>query len=277
MVLDGPAPGGESPEDPPPPRLTPEHLFHAHLKDIEALIRLVARLNGLTPEERDEFAGEVRLHLIEDDYAILRQFKGNAKLTTYLTTVIQRQYLDYRNKVWGKWRPSAVARRLGPIATRLDRLTTRDGLSFDEAVNVLQTNEGVTLSREELLAIFQQLPKRKPKRFVSDEVLEDAPSPVPTSEEAMLARERSDASEQAKAALERALRTLEPQDRLIVKLAYNDHMTLATISRLMDLEQKPLYRRLKKIEARLRTALEAEGISGSDLGGFGNDPEEPDA
>ena len=34
---------------------------------------------------------------------------------------------------WGKWRPSAVAKRLGPTAVLLDRLLTRDGRPFDDA------------------------------------------------------------------------------------------------------------------------------------------------
>jgi RNA polymerase sigma factor for flagellar operon FliA len=274
MVLDGPAPGAPSPAVSPTAVPTPERLFHANLHVIEAVIRHVANRHRLAPDERDEFASDVRLRLIENDYEIVRRFEHRSSLRTYLATVIQRLFLDYRNKAWGKWRPSAEARRLGPIATRLERLITRDGLSFDEAVGVLQTNEGVTMSRDELHAIFDRLPMRTPKRFVGEQALDDLLAPAATTEDALVAREQAAAAARAQQALDRALARLPAQDQLIVRLRYADEMTIAQIARLMHLEQKPLYRRLARIREDLRAALEADGVTAPDVLGAG--PEDDD-
>src|SRR6185503_194492 len=97
-----------------------EQRFLSALSDIERVIRFIARRNRLGRAEEEEFAGEVRLAFVEDDYRILDRFQGNSSLRTYLTVVIQRLFLDYRQKLWGKWRPSAEAQRRGPLACRLE-------------------------------------------------------------------------------------------------------------------------------------------------------------
>jgi len=45
--------------------------------------------------------------------ALLAKFEGRSSLRTFLTVVIQRLFLDHRISAWGKWRPSAEARRGG--------------------------------------------------------------------------------------------------------------------------------------------------------------------
>ena len=71
------------------------------------------------------------LKLIDDDYQILRGFRERSSLRTYLSTVVERLFLDYRIRQWGKWRPSAQARRAGALAVRLEALLHRDGVPFE--------------------------------------------------------------------------------------------------------------------------------------------------
>ena len=78
---------------------------------------------------------------------MLRRFEGRSSLTTYITVVVQRLFLDRRNRLWGKWRPSAEARRLGPTAVLLERLVSRDGWSAEQALETLRVNHGVTVDR----------------------------------------------------------------------------------------------------------------------------------
>jgi RNA polymerase sigma-70 factor (ECF subfamily) len=49
-----------------------------------------ARSVRLTPEDRDDLSGEVFLALLKDDFAILRHFRGQSSLATYLTVVARR-------------------------------------------------------------------------------------------------------------------------------------------------------------------------------------------
>ncbi|MDW8036808.1 MAG: sigma-70 family RNA polymerase sigma factor [Thermoguttaceae bacterium] len=56
------------------------------------VIKHTAQARGirLSAEERDDLCGEVFLHLLQDDFAILRHFRGQSSLATYLTVVARR-------------------------------------------------------------------------------------------------------------------------------------------------------------------------------------------
>ena len=49
-----------------------------------------ARSIRLTREDRDDLCAEVFLQMIRDDFAILRRFRGQSSLATYLTVVARR-------------------------------------------------------------------------------------------------------------------------------------------------------------------------------------------
>src|SRR5215510_1984357 len=89
-----------------------EALFLASLPVIDDITGQVCRRHRLSAAEADDFRSEVRLHFIDRDYEVLRRFEQRSSLPTYVTVVIQRLFLDYRNRLWGKWRPSADAKRL---------------------------------------------------------------------------------------------------------------------------------------------------------------------
>lgn len=44
----------------------------------------------LRPEDVEDLAAEVLLQIVANDYAVLRQFRGNASLATYLTVIARR-------------------------------------------------------------------------------------------------------------------------------------------------------------------------------------------
>src|SRR6478672_4714082 len=123
--------------DAPPPLDTrpPEKIFLESLPVIREIIAHSAR--GLSRQDGEDFSQTVMVRLIEEDYRILREFKGRSSLRTYLAIAIKRMLLDYQNHLWGKWHPSAEAKRLGPTAIWLERLLYRDKLSFEEACRVI--------------------------------------------------------------------------------------------------------------------------------------------
>jgi RNA polymerase sigma-70 factor (ECF subfamily) len=49
-----------------------------------------ARSTRLTPEDRDDLTAEVFLNIVKDDFAVLRHFRGQASLATYLAVVARR-------------------------------------------------------------------------------------------------------------------------------------------------------------------------------------------
>lgn len=236
-----------------------EAVFLANLTVIDGVVRFVCQRHKLHGSEAEEFSSEVKLRLVENDYEVFRRFQQRSSLRTYLTIVIQRIYLDYRNHLWGKWRPSAEARRLGPLAIRLESLLARDGLRFDQACEVLRTNEGVTATESDLAEIAVRLPQRPGRARVGEEALDLVPASG-DFDDRVLSRERREASRRVLAALGGAVKALGDQDRLILRLKFQNGLGIADIARALHLEQKPLYRRLDALLHRLRAALEAAGI-----------------
>src|SRR4030095_12695742 len=114
-------------------------LFIEQAGTIDAILRQVCHRRRLAVDPCEEFSSWVRLRLLEGNSAILRKFAGRSTPRTFLVTVIQRLYLDWRNKEWGKWRPSTAARRKGAVAIELERLVLRDRLAVgEEGAAVLQ-------------------------------------------------------------------------------------------------------------------------------------------
>jgi RNA polymerase sigma factor (sigma-70 family) len=245
--------------------VTPAEQFLANLALIERIIAYTSVRHRLSKTDRDEFASYARLELIEDDYRPLRLFNGRSKLSTYLTTVIARLYLDFRIRQWGKWRPSSEARRLGPLAIQLERLLTRDRLTREEAFEQLRSGLPDPPSWSEIEELCARLPLRVPRQMVSDEVLSTMAATDPPVERELLAAEGAARWTHALAALKRAIDQLDPIDQAIIRLRYQDGMTVPNIATMVHLEAKPLYRRLERLHEQLRLTLERAGVSAAEI------------
>jgi RNA polymerase sigma factor (sigma-70 family) len=242
-----------------------QQLFLDNLGLIDQVVRFVARRHHLSAVEQDDFRGLVHLKLVEHDYAILRKFEGRSSLATFLTTVISRIFLDDRIARWGKWRPSAAARRLGPIAMALEQLMSRDGMSFDSAVETLRVNHHIKESDARLADMRLRLAVRPPRREAGEDELVDVATTDRPADDAVGRAERTELAARIGRALGQALRALEPQDVLILKLRFLDEFPVSQIARTLGLDQKPLYRRIDQLLHRLCAALLAEGLSREDV------------
>jgi RNA polymerase sigma factor (sigma-70 family) len=238
-----------------------EALFLQNLPIIDAAIGQVCRRHHLTAAEAEDFASDVRLHIIERNYEPLRKFQGRSTLRTYLVVVIQHLFLDYRNRVWGRWRPTVEAKRQGPIAILVERLIVRDGRALDEVIETLRTHYGVEMD-ERLQTLCIRLAKRAPARqFVGELEAGAVESAGPLPDANVLRREHDFRAKRVQTALDRVKQALLAEERLILKMHFEDGVSVADIARVLDVNQKKLYRRLEKLLARLREGLEAEGIS----------------
>jgi RNA polymerase sigma factor (sigma-70 family) len=244
--------------------MTPRELFEANVAIIKRVVRDIARRKHLDADTCDELGGIVNLRLIENDYEILRQYRGHCAIRTYLTTVILNIYLDMRNGEWGKWRSSAAAKEMGDDAIKLEMLIVRDGFKFDEACEMLWTR-GIARSRRELEEIFNRLPRRTPRRFVNDDVLEMVSVQYLDAEHMARAAQHRDTKRRAVASLHRALKRLPEDDRLLLKMRYFEGLNVANVSRGLHLPQKPLYRRLDQLRQRLRKDLLADGVDPDEI------------
>jgi RNA polymerase sigma factor (sigma-70 family) len=244
-------------DQPPAPPSSPKDIFLANLDLIRKLAAHVARRHHASAEEAEEFASELQLKFMADDYAVFRKFKGTSSLKTYLTVVAVNFFKDFRNHHWGKWRPSAAAKALGPVAILLEKLVYREGWSFKEACEILQTNHKVSESLQELEEIWKQLPtrtvwqggKKKP-----DDAPDPGPGPAPVLGEDQEIRER------IALALKKALDSLSADDRLLVKMLIMDRLKIVDIAKILCMKPGHLYRQWEKILLQLKSDLEREGL-----------------
>ncbi len=242
---------------------TPDPYLEHH-ETIERSIEFVCRRHRLTRDDAEDFASAVRLRLLADDAAVLRKFEGRSSINTFLVAVVTHQYQDWRNAQWGKWRPSAEAKRIGPLAILLETRLLRDGLTMDEAVETLRTNHGVVESRDALEEIAARLPVRHQRVFVTTDSLDDRPAEHGNPESHVARQEAGVMAQRASVALETALATLTPEDLVIIRLRFYKDLRISDIAKVLNLDQRGLYRRLEQVCRSLRAALESDGIMGDD-------------
>jgi RNA polymerase sigma factor (sigma-70 family) len=237
----------------------------ACLPVIDEVTAHVCRRHRLSADESEDFMSEVRLHFIQREFEPLRRFEGRSSLRTYLTVVISRLFLNYRNRLWGRWRPSTEAKRLGPSGILIERLVARDGWTFDQVVTMFRVNHGETL--EGPLAGFcvkvsQRLPGRQ---VVAEREAEGLQSSAASPDAHLLRAEHEFLAKRVQVALDRALEALEPEERLLLKMRFEERLSIADIARALHRDQKRLYRVVERVLATLGRMLEADGICREDV------------
>ena len=226
-------------------------LLTQHRTHIQRVLQEFARAHYLSHDETLEFAAVVDRALERNDYALLRGFEGRSTWETYLTTVISREFFGFQAELWGGWRPSADAMRLGPAATLLEELVTRDQLAFEEAVRVMRSSHRVDLSRERLHELYRDLGLDHP----APDRREESPDT-----EAAEARKRA-----IESAMADALALLSPDERLMLRLRYTDREPLTRIAKLLMDDPRPVQRRIEKARAVFRAALLTQGIKAEEI------------
>ena len=235
-----------------------ERLFLQQLPVIDRIIAIIGRRNALSASDADEFGAWARGRLTDNDYAILRKFGGRSSMPTYLSVVLGNLFRDYRNSIWGRWRPSAAAVRMGPIGIRLEELLVRDSCPLREAVGILRS-AGASESDIELARMAARLPHRQMDREVA---LDAAGDTIPDATPLPLLS--SDERSRVEAALLAAMNELPDEDRVITRLRFWDGVSVADIARALRIEQKPLYRRIEAIQRQLRSAMTHRGVTEQD-------------
>ncbi len=244
-----------------------QRLLIDHLNLVDQIVRTSGRHRHLSAVEQDDFSSFVKLRLVEDDYAVLRKFQGRSSLWTYLSAVIERLSLDFCAERWGRWRPSKMAERLGPIAIILERLVHRDGHTVEEAMEIVRTNHAVGLTYAELRALWGQLPERSR----TTEVGEDAARMVVSTDSSEVnvdAAARKQDIERLERALQAAFAALPAQDRLIVALRFDHDMPVADIARTLQSSVPTVHRRIAHSLKILRAALAKSGFDPREVSGL---------
>ena len=236
-----------------------QRLLLDHLDLIDQIVRTTGRRRHLSATERDDFASFVNLRLIDDNYAILRKFQNRSSLWTYLAAVIERLSLDFCAEKWGRWRPSAMAERLGPVAVILERLVTRDLHTLEEAMEIVRTHHDVGLTYAELRQMWEQLPVRVRTTEVGEEAAAAVSSPE-TSEFTVEDAERQKSINRLQGILKTAFEQIPAQDRVLIALRFDEGLSMVEIAKLLNSSVPTLHRKLDKGIKHLRSALTQSGF-----------------
>jgi RNA polymerase sigma factor (sigma-70 family) len=237
-------------------------LFGENLALIDRVVARVCRQGGVAGADADDFSSVVRLALIEHDYAVLRAWQRRSSLATYLTIVVQRLLSDERMRTRGRWEPSAAARRGGAVAIALETAVRRDGQSLEQALPLVRALDP-SLKREDAEAMLASVPERvpRPRAVALDDVVELVElRGSDTADAPLMEKETGRLSQQTSRIVRETLASLPAEDRTIMRCHFGTGMSVADISRMFRLPQRPLYRRIESLTARLRRALTASGI-----------------
>lgn len=237
--------------------------FEDHADWILETAFLIGRRNGLAEVDADEFVGWATLRLVRRDFAVLRSCRDPKRIRGYLSRVLRNLAKDFRNHLWGKWRPTSTAKNAGRYAIEFERLCLRDGFSAAEALRYLECNRAHCPDTETLEDIARRIPMRPRPHQVPLDVatlgrlgaVEEDPSRF-ESRRAVL---------QVRTHLSAALRALDDDDRELLGLLFDDGRSVASIAREQNLDQRALYSRRDRCLRRLRRILRDRGVDWPDV------------
>lgn len=243
-------------------------------EDVTAIHQIAfqqATRGGLGREDAEDFASWAVTRAMARDHAALRAFRGRSSKCTYQRTIVSRWLLDFRDHLWGRWRPSTRARRRGVVAVELERRVCRDGMTPAEAVAAVRACGPVGESRERLLRWASERPPGMRPRSRSLVDLQ-----LPSGERADIAlhvEARRRLLRRACRALSRVLLALTEEERELIAARYGAGKRVAEIARETSRRARPLYRRYQAILLRLRKGLLADGVSWSAVAELESSPE----
>lgn len=244
----------------------PRDVLSTHVDLVRQIVRLVGRRQRLSPMAIEELESAVWIHLFDEDCKVVRQFRGQAAFSTFLTVVVTRLALDARSAEWGRWRPSTQARHLGPAALLFETLVFRDGYSPDEAAAELESR-GYGRPSDEIRRLAERR-RSMPRRYVPLEFIEERLLGSGGDPEAQLsAREHHLRSRFARKTIRTAVEALPREDRLLLRMRHEEGLKVSTMAQVLGQDQKALYRRLDALYRRLRRDAERAGVVRDDATG----------
>jgi RNA polymerase sigma factor for flagellar operon FliA len=244
--------------------MNPAETFESHLALIDRIVATVCRRARVYGADAEDFASNVKVALMENDFAILRRYEGRAPLAAFLAVVIQRLFIDQRTQALGRWHASRDAERIGEPAVLLEVLLSRDHRTLDEALPIVQRLD-CTLTRAQLEEMAARLPRRtfRPRAVELDE--EAAIPAHETADQRVIDAERERISHETSRVIRETLEDMSLEDAMILRFRFGSQMSIAGISRMLRIPQRPLYRRVEFLLDQLRKALTAAHLAPQDI------------
>lgn len=235
--------------------------------------------------QSDELLNEVLDRLREDDFKALREFKGKAKLTTYLTTIVANLVIDLVRQKKGRSRARERARELGGVAERLYELVYHRGCTLSQAHSHLEIDHGINEPLEELQAMLDKIRGRGArsqmmlasdpeevwlvpgtKVTLEDEVEYVVPDPRKDAEAVLIETQRESSARQA---VQDLLAGLDGEERFLLRLRFPTDgsypKSFKEIGKLVGATENGVDARIRRILVRFRESLLRRGLTLKDL------------
>jgi len=239
----------------------PREVITQNIDAIRRIVQAVAHRRRLSRPAAEELESAVWMRLVEHDYRALRQYKGQASLRTFLTVVVTRLALDVHTADWGRWRPSSRAKRLGRSGMLFETLVFRDGFSRREALTQLASAGHDASATVESLA---NRGRSTPRRYVPIELVAHA-LPAPDDPGKLLeAKERVNRQRIVARVLNGAMARLTDTDHRLLRMRHHQGLKVSTMARVLQEDQKLLYRKLAVLHRRLRAHVMQQGVTRAD-------------
>lgn len=120
----------------------PAEILMQNLSLIERLAHAIGRRRGLDSIEIEEFLGELKLRLVQNNYAIIREFRARSSFATYIAAVITQLMLTYQRN-----------------AARTDRYVASDREVADDHASLLERADVAAKISATLRQFIARLPE----------------------------------------------------------------------------------------------------------------------
>ncbi len=247
--------------------MKPENTFETHFAAINSIIGRICYGQKLQSSDFEDIQSYVYERLIEKDYRILREYQSAGHSQSYLLLAIKNIHRDYGRLNLGRWHSSVKAGELGEMGILLEKLLYRRHYSFDEACEIILTisrnQQKTPPSRKKLEAMAVQL-KKKPRETIitpGDEVLSIlARSKETAADDALQIDELKPKKETFDRITENLKKELTNEDRLILKMKFEDGLPISKIARVLTKKRYYIDQRLKDILHAFKDGIVSQGV-----------------
>lgn len=231
--------------------------------------------------EAIELSNRVLDRLRNDDCGVLRQFKGNSRLSTYITAIIANHAVDMIRRKRGRSREKERAKEFGKLGFDVYSMVIVEGLSISETYNNLKSQSSITVSMEDLEEIVDKIRgKGNPERLAPENnrivkngtfVEENGEFVIPdvekNPEEVLLGR---DLEEKRSKVLNGIISRLSGEEKLILRMRFDADQGMMSeriqrISEVMGISKKAVYNRVSRILKKCRDISNLMGVKVDDL------------
>ena len=220
-----------------------------------------------------ELSNHVLDKLKKNDYQVLRNYRGYAKLTTYLTIIISNQAVDLIRKKRGRDRKKERAKNYGNLGKHIYDMVFLQQIPVCEVYKELKSSKNISESLEEVEAIVEKIRgKLRHNHIYRAEVLgnEDdfvLPDYKNNPEEILAEKQRKDKISDI---LKTIVSELKGEDSLILRMRFlpegeKEAKNVEQISNILEISKKAVYKKIKKVLEKCLDIMKQEGINSHDL------------